>query len=148
MGRFLMGFGASFAFVGALKLATMWFCPTRFGLLAGLTQALGMLGAAIGAGPLSALVEGLGWRKAMWLIGGILMVISVLIGLLVRDNPKAHHDKAGHSGEPQGHLSFREAFSRVLKNPQSWFNGIYVGLIYARNFGARLMCSIIMVLIR
>jgi MFS family permease len=131
MGRFLMGFGASFAFVGALKLATMWFCPTRFGLLAGLTQALGMLGAAIGAGPLSALVEGLGWRKAMWLIGGILMVISVLIGLLVRDNPKAHHDKAGHSGEPQGHLSFREAFSRVLKNPQSWFNGIYVGLIYA-----------------
>ena len=48
LGRFLMGFGASFAFVGALKLATMWFCPTRFGLLAGFTQALGMLECCFG----------------------------------------------------------------------------------------------------
>jgi MFS family permease len=131
LGRFLMGFGASFAFVGALKLATMWFCPTRFGLLAGFTQALGMLGAALGAGPLSALVEGLGWRKTMWLIGGILMVIAILIGLLVRDNPSAHHGEPEPSEEYGSHISFRDAFTRVLKNPQSWFNGIYVGLIYS-----------------
>src|SRR5688572_11451641 len=42
-GRFLMGFGASFAFVGTLKLAAVWFPASQFGLLAGLTQALGML---------------------------------------------------------------------------------------------------------
>lgn len=131
MGRFLMGFGASFAFVGALKLATMWFCPTRFGLLAGLTQALGMLGAALGAGPLSALVEGLGWRKTMWLIGGILIVIAVLIGLVVRDNPLLHHGEPEPSEEYGSHISFKEAFTRVLKNPQSWLNGFYVGLIYS-----------------
>ncbi len=41
--RFLMGFAAAFAFVGALKLARSWFAPARFGLLAGATQALGML---------------------------------------------------------------------------------------------------------
>ena len=131
LGRFLMGFGASFAFVGALKLATMWFCPTRFGLLAGFTQALGMLGAALGAGPLSAMVEGLGWRKTMWLIGGILMVIAVLIGLMVRDNPKLHHGEPEPSEEYGSHIPFMVAFTRVLKNPQTWFNGLYVGLIYA-----------------
>ncbi len=129
LGRFLMGFGASFAFVGALKLATMWFSPTRFGLLAGFTQALGMLGAAIGAGPLSVLVVGLGWRKTMWLIGGFLIFIALLIGLVVRDNAIPHHPD--HSSEEKTHLSFWQAFTRVLKNPQSWFNGIYVGLIYA-----------------
>lgn len=130
LGRFLMGFGASFAFVGALKLATMWFSPTRFGLLAGFTQALGMLGAAIGAGPLSVVVVGLGWRNTMWLIGGFLILIALLIGLIVRDNAIIHH--AEHSShEKQPHLSFWQAFSRVLKNPQSWLNGIYVGLIYA-----------------
>ncbi len=130
LGRFIMGFGASFAFVGALKLATMWFSPTRFGLLAGFTQALGMLGAAIGAGPLSILVVGLGWRNTMWLIGGFLIFIAVLIGFIVRDKTIVHH--AEHlSHEVRSHLSFREALGRVLKNPQSWFNGIYVGLIYA-----------------
>jgi MFS family permease len=129
LGRFLMGFGAAFAFVGALKLATMWFCPTRFGLLAGLTQALGMLGAALGAGPLSVLVARLGWRETMWLIGGILMVLAVLIGLVVRDNPRVHRGET--TKERGSHISFMESLSRVFKNPQSWINGIYVGLIYA-----------------
>ncbi|MDQ2994160.1 MAG: MFS transporter [Pseudomonadota bacterium] len=132
VGRFLMGFGAAFAFVGALKLATMWFCPTRFGLLAGLTQALGMLGAALGQGPLAAMVESLGWRKTMWLIGGILLIIATLIGFVVRDKHAIHtSDIQDPSEELASHISFRDAFSRVLKNPQSWLNGLYVGLIYA-----------------
>jgi len=132
VGRFLMGFSAAFAFVGALKLATMWFCPTRFGLLAGMTQALGMLGAAIGQGPLAAMVEGLGWRKSMWLIGGILLIIATLIGLVVRDKHAIHEPNVQDPSEELGsHISFWDAFSRVLKNPQSWWNGLYVGLIYA-----------------
>ncbi len=131
IGRFLMGFGAAFAFVGALKLATMWFSPTRFGLLAGLTQALGMLGAALGAGPLSVLVEGLGWRKTMWLIGGILMLVALLIGLIVRDNHIGPHGERETTSQSLIPISFWDAFTRVLKNPQSWLNGFYVGLIYA-----------------
>ena len=48
--RMLMGFGASFAFVGALKIASLWF-PSKFGFLSGATQAIGVLGAAFGVGP-------------------------------------------------------------------------------------------------
>src|SRR3989338_3340653 len=44
LGRFLMGFSSAFAFVSCLKLATSWFYPIRFPLLAGITQALGMVG--------------------------------------------------------------------------------------------------------
>ena len=46
LNRVLMGFSAAFAFVGALKIANTWFPAYRFGLLAGATQALGMIGAA------------------------------------------------------------------------------------------------------
>ena len=70
----------------------------------------------MGAGPLSVLVEGLGWRKTMWLIGGILMVIALLIGFLVRDNPAAHHGEPEPSEEYGSHISFWDAFTRVLKN--------------------------------
>jgi len=48
LARLLTGISAAFAFVGALKLASTWFPSSRFGLLAGATQALGMLGAFVG----------------------------------------------------------------------------------------------------
>src|SRR5580700_7715839 len=47
-GRFLVGFGSAFAFVGALKLATIWLPPHRFALISGIITCLGMMGAMIG----------------------------------------------------------------------------------------------------
>lgn len=128
IGRFMMGFGAAFAFVGTLKLATIWFSPTRFGLLSGLTQALGMVGAAVAAGPLALLVHGIGWRNTMWLIGIILLLLAILIGLIVRDHPKTN---AAILPQTDSKLRFWDAFAVVLRNPQSWFNATYAGLVYA-----------------
>lgn len=128
VGRFMMGFGAAFAFVGTLKLATIWFCPTRFGLLSGLTQALGMVGGAIAAGPLSLLVHSIGWRNTMWIIGIVLLLLAILIGLIVRDQPKIESVKKVATDKK---LKFWEAFSKVLGNSQSWLNALYAGLIYA-----------------
>lgn len=127
-GRFIMGFGAAFAFVGTLKLATIWFCPTRFGLLAGLTQALGMVGAAVAAGPLALLVHGIGWRHTMWIIGIILLLLAILIGLVVRDQPKYATVKMKQTDTNLGYI---EAFLKVLKNPQSWLNAVYAATVYA-----------------
>ena len=126
--RFLMGFGAAFAFVGTLKLVTIWFPSERIGFLAGLTQALGMLGAALGEGPLSLSVEMIGWRSTMMVIGGILLALSIFIGLIVRDGPRQQ------SPATHGVLTWRSMFAGlglVVKNPQSWILGIYVGLLYA-----------------
>lgn len=129
IGRFMMGFGASFAFVGTLKLATIWFSPSRFGLLSGLTQALGMAGAAIAAGPLALLVHAIGWRNTMWLIGIVLLLLAILIGLIVRDQPKSASVKLVAATDNK--LKFWEAFSIVLSNSQSWLNAVYAGLVYA-----------------
>ncbi|MBA2654269.1 MAG: MFS transporter [Gammaproteobacteria bacterium] len=127
--RFMMGFGAAFAFVGTLKLATIWFPPSRFGLLSGLTQALGMVGGAVAAGPLAVLVHQIGWRHTMWLIGIILLLLAILIGLVVRDQPKK--SSVTFSSRTDKKLKFWDAFSAVLRNPQSWLNATYAGLVYA-----------------
>ena len=67
LARMLIGFATAFAFVGALKLVTLWFPIEKFALLAGCTQALGMLGGAIGEAPMSYVVRELGWQQAtMW----------------------------------------------------------------------------------
>lgn len=48
LGRFLVGFGSAFAFVGVLKLSALWLAPERFAFMSGFATTLGMLGAVIG----------------------------------------------------------------------------------------------------
>lgn len=128
VGRFCMGFSAAFAFVGALKLAKVWFPAARFGLLAGFTQALGMLGAAFGDAPVSLAVEHFGWRTTIQGMAAVFAVLAVLIGLLVYDN---NHQLKKQS-EFHNHISeMLFGLKHVLRNPQTWLNGLVVGLLYA-----------------
>jgi MFS family permease len=131
IGRFLMGFSAAFAFVGAVKLATLWFCPTRLGLLAGLTQALGMFGAAMGEGLVAVMVNHVGWRESMVIIGCVLLALALLIGFIVRDRPNTDVLESQPSDELARHISYWQALLKVFSNPQSWLNGLFIGLLYA-----------------
>ncbi len=124
LGRFLLGFGSAFAFVGALTLAAAWFPAHKIGLLAGLTQALGMLGAAVGEAPMAYLDTHLGWRITSVLISFIFVVMSVMVGLLVRDKPRHHAGPA-----QQQHLL--AGLKIVLTHPASWMNAVFAGLLYA-----------------
>lgn len=132
--RFLLGFASAFAFVSALKLASVWFPPNKFGFIAGSTQALGMLGAAVGEAPLAIVVTDYGWRLTLMGIGILFLGLMVLIALLVRDCPK-HVDKshvyASNRDQRQEKVSMLHGFRAVIKNPQSWLNGLYAGFLYA-----------------
>lgn len=128
IGRMLMGFGASFAFVGALKLATNWFPPQRFGLLAGLTQALGMLGACVGQAPMAWSVAQFGWRHTLVMVAMTFLFLAMLIGLIVRDRPYGNVKAVSSNLSREPLLT---GLKLVLKNPQSWWNAIYAGLVYA-----------------
>jgi MFS family permease len=128
LGRFLMGLGASFAFVSALKLASVWFPPNRFGLLAGLTQALGMLGAAVSATLVGYLVTVMGWRSSLALIALLFVFLSVMIGLVVRDYPQGYQRKYKDLAIDSDVWA---GLRTVLANPQSWLNGLFAGVVYA-----------------
>lgn len=125
--RLMLGFGAAFAFVSALKVAAVWFPAQKFGLLAGLTQALGMLGAAVGQMPMAYLVTHFGWRFALSLIAFLMILLSFLVALWVRDpnlTTQAKVQKTHIHSPGSGLVS-------VLRNPQSWWNALLAGLLYA-----------------
>lgn len=80
-GRFLIGMGSAFAFVGVLKLAAIWLPQERFSLFVGLTTSLGVLGALAGDIEMSWMVQHYGWRGVIMLgvlIGAILIPIFLL----------------------------------------------------------------------
>ena len=60
LGMLLVGFGSAFAFVGALKLTSMWLRHDRFAYYSGLVNMLGFLGACVGTISMQALVEQMG----------------------------------------------------------------------------------------
>lgn len=125
--RFMLGFAASFAFVSTIKLAAEWFPLSRLGYLAGLTQALGMLGAYFGEGPMSYSVNSIGWRASLVWLSVVFFVLAVVIYLFVRDRPPGAKPK---------HLSRQElgnvftSLWQVLKTPQSILVGFYVAFLY------------------
>ncbi|MCR9191246.1 MAG: MFS transporter [Gammaproteobacteria bacterium] len=127
--RLLIGFSAAFAFVSALRLATSWFPPAKLGLLAGLTQALGMLGACAGQAPLSFLVTSVGWRQSMSIVSIIFIVLAALLFLYVQDSPGVVTKKLKRNTETS--LPLWKSLQSVLSTRQVWLNALYAGFLYA-----------------
>lgn len=126
IGRMLIGFSAAFAFISALRLATSWFPSSMLGLLAGLTQALGMLGAAAAA-IVSFLSGSLGWRYTMCLIALVFVGLAVLLYQFVQDKPEALSQPKTNTHP----LSIFSSLHIVLSNKQTWLNALYAGFLYA-----------------
>ncbi len=132
--RLLIGFSAAFAFISALRLATSWFPPEKLGLLAGLTQALGMLGASAGQAPLSFLVTAVGWRESMVIVSGVFIVLAVLLFRFIQDNPVGtitHNVATKVQKSKIASLSVWMSLRRVLSHRQTWLNALYAGFLYA-----------------
>lgn len=127
VGRFLVGLGASVTFVGALKVAAIWFPPRRFGTLAAMTATMGVLGALIATVPLALLASALGWRGAFILVGALTGMASVLCWFVVRDDPEepgfAFEGVGNGSDAGSAVVPFSQVLrgaGLVLKNPYTW----------------------------
>ncbi len=86
-GRFCIGFGAAFSFLGGLLLVAHWFSPKYFALMAGLVQLMSSLGAFIGEGPIATWVHHFGWRRTIFDIAIVGFCLSALVFLALRDKP-------------------------------------------------------------
>ncbi|MDP3704725.1 MAG: MFS transporter [Legionellaceae bacterium] len=126
--RLLIGFSAAFAFISALRLATSWFPPAMLGLLAGLTQALGMLGASAGQAPLSFLVSAVGWRHSMFVVASLFVGLSVLLFIYIQDKPITA-DTGDHS-TPKPKIKIVQSLRIILSSRQTWINALYAGFLY------------------
>ncbi len=126
LSRFLLGLCAASGFVCALKLATIWFPATLFGLIVGITQALGMLGGSLGW-----VIEDVnanhGYPPIFWVLGSMFILLSILSFIFVSNGPKSTASEK-QSGES---VEFKPLMKKVFFNRYTWINAMYAGLIYA-----------------
>lgn len=129
VGRILMGFGSSFAFISLLVIAITWFPRKYFGFFAGFSQFFGTMGPLLAGGPLIAFItsQHLSWRTAMFYIAIIGIVLSVLVLLIVRS-------KARDGEHVLVFLSTHEPFfakiKRLFQNKQAWLIALYSATNY------------------
>jgi len=128
LGRFFAGFGSAFAFVGVLKLATIWLPPNRFAFISGFTSALGAIGAVFGEIFLTYWVDTVGWRSSVALSAVVGVFLSVIIFMVIKDGHHREIEEGTH--EPLDLPQITRGFMRILTNGQIWLAGLIGCLLY------------------
>ncbi|HEX4044898.1 MAG TPA: MFS transporter [Gammaproteobacteria bacterium] len=129
--RSLMGIGVAFATIAYMKLAAVWFPPRHYAFISGLLASAAMAGAVFGLAPLSLMVDSIGWRESLYLIGILGLVLALLFLIFVRDNPKTntlaqptlHKTHAAHPSMAD--------ILQVFKSKQNWLLMLYCGLAFS-----------------
>ncbi len=125
LARLIMGFCAAFAFVGTLRIAIDWFDYKYFPLLAGLTQGMGMFGAAVGDAPMSIMVQAIGVNGCMLAFTALFLLLALAMYFMLRRSPSQSlppHKKS---------IKIWPSVVEVMKSKGLWINCIYIGLLYA-----------------
>lgn len=123
-GRFFMGIGSAFAFIGSLVLIARWFPAKYFALLAGLVQLMSSIGAILGEAPLAKIIHTFGWRHTIMSVSFIGIFLALLVWLIVRDRPKNQEP----AEVEQPHLHKESEFARlksVCGKSQTWWIALY-----------------------
>jgi len=119
IGRFMMGIGSAFAFIGVLVISGQWFEKKYFAFLVGIAQLLAALGALGGELPLAYFVNAFGWRDvivSLFYMGIVLMLLTAFF-------LKGHPD---HSAKR--HAVFSHFFSdlkKIFAKGQTWWIALY-----------------------
>ena len=128
LGFTLQGIGAVFGFVGAIYVAAKLLPPASLPTFVGLSQMLGMAGAAVGSKPIAYLIDpdgGRGWAwQSVWptfaIAGGIL---AVLLWIVL---PRSESNDTPFSLKGLVH-----PYQVVFENPQTYLCGLIGGLLFA-----------------
>ena len=124
MGRLMIGAGAGFSWVGALKLTTLWFPVHRFALVSGVCTMLGMVGGVGAQAPLAAAVQLVGWRESLIGVAVLGGMLAAMFWLVVRDEPG--HAPRNAPGPSAGML---HGLGRVLATPQVWLVALFAAML-------------------
>jgi MFS family permease len=130
MGRFLVGFGTAFAYIGVLKVASLWLPSNRFATIAGLTTAFGMASAIFSDVYLTKFVQLLGYKSALYTALTVGVVLSIFILVFMRNKPRFELSQPGALHQPMSFMQLLQAVKVVLSNPQMWLIGLIGCLFY------------------
>lgn len=126
LARMLMGVGAAFATVSYLKIATIYFHPRHFALVAGFLATAAMVGAMMGQAPLALLALAVGWRNAILCCALFGAGLGFAFFMLIRRREPYLHA----SDKPQAALGVKPILA-VFTRPQNWLLTLYSGFVFS-----------------
>lgn len=128
--RGMMGFGSAFAFIGAMKLASMWFPHDKFALFGGVINSIGMIGAMFSDDLMAGLVTHFGWREASIGLGSAGLLMSIAMFLVVRDQPGKHLARHLKHKEHLAERKLLASLHSVVFRRVTWMAGLIGMLLY------------------
>lgn len=122
VGRFMVGFGSAFAYVGVLKIANLWLPRKYFAMVAGFCTALGMIGAMSGGILMAKFINLTGWQQALYSSAFVGLILSFVLWAVIRDKSDREITNLGRASH-HGLTIWAELFE-VIKSKQLWINGV------------------------
>ena len=131
LGYVLQALGAIFAFIGSSYVAARYLPQRLLALFIGLTQCLGMAGAAFGSKPVQMAIDPAGSFHVGWQYVWVAFAIAgfVLAAAIWFIMPDEGGDSASHHA-PLSAKALLHPFKIIFGNIQSWLAGIVGGLLF------------------
>jgi MFS family permease len=126
--RILMGIASAPSVVCGMYLACRWFDKSKFALVAGMLEMIGLLGGAVGQFFLVHLVTAWGWRAAMLVCAMAGLLLLILSIIFIKNEPQA---KSVASCPKLQFSVLCGKFLDVMLVPQVWIACIYSGLMFS-----------------
>ncbi|MBX9705049.1 MAG: MFS transporter [Gammaproteobacteria bacterium] len=125
LGRFILGSGSAFAFVGALTFAKKYLPEQHFTLLVALVISMATIIGAFGQVFATTIIAFMGWHRAIdgmatW---GIFLALAMIVV------PSRYFGSTGVSEQNSWGYIFQQ-FRCIIKKPVVWLNGIIGSLFY------------------
>lgn len=128
MGRFLLGFGSAFAYVGVLKLSNVWLPKKYFAFMAGLCTTLGMFGGISCAVLMSHLMLRVGWQSTLYYSAAAGIVLMLILWIVLRDGTSYEKQHASEMDlTHEVHLKLT-GLKQIICSSQMWITGL-IGLL-------------------
>ena len=125
IGRLIMGFGCAFAYICALKTASLWLPERHFGLAICVTDTIGMISGLMIGLYITKLTVTMGNTDTYLFVAVIAVIIAGLIYTMMKGSNKGKLNIQRH----QEKNPIWETIRKIIKNKQIWLIGI-VGCLY------------------
>ncbi len=122
--RFIAGIGSAFCFLGPIRVASYWFPVNRMAMITGMIVTFAMTGGILSQYPLTHLVQLMGWRSAVDMVGwfGLFLFFCMLFGIReTKNSPKVQHSLV--------HISFIDTFKSIYMNLNIMKSALYTSLM-------------------
>lgn len=133
LGVAMLGCGTSVVVTSATVAFSRWFTMKEFAQLMAFYFFFGGIGNFIGTAPLSFLAETLGWRATFTAIACLMLAVSCIAALLVRDfPPEGAIARDDEPAKPEGpKLSMLHYLGQAVRNKNFWCIVGWYGSIHA-----------------